>query len=101
MKSWELSPFTRWLGEKLIPNPSVQLAASESLWNETHNPVFVWDAIEICTDEKQELPAWVVAYLGQTAKRMSSPKAREAKDLRKVLPVILGFPKRERAPGMR
>jgi hypothetical protein len=97
MKKRELSPFTRWLGEKFIPHPSVQLAASESLWNETHNPVHVWNAIEICTEQKQAFPAWVIAYLGETAKRMSSPQALE-KEFRDALPAILGFPVKRGPP---
>jgi hypothetical protein len=47
---------------------------------------------------KKPFPDWVAAYLAECANRMLSDIAKKTRDLRKVLPWILGFP-RKRGPG--
>jgi hypothetical protein len=66
---------------------------------ETKNPVYVWEAIKLCTDHKLPLPDWVSAYLATVANLMLCEEARQSSDLRAVLPHVLGFPKKSRGPG--
>lgn len=81
----------------LLLNPVTHLVGYEMEWNRTGNPAHVWYAIKYCIEEKLEFPPWVFAYLLAVAQRMHSPEARESKDLREILPAILGFlPKAER-----
>jgi hypothetical protein len=47
---------------------------------------------------KKPFPDWVAAYLAECADRMLSDRAKKARDLREILPWILGFP-RKRGPG--
>jgi hypothetical protein len=67
------------------------LAGAFVKWKETHNPYFVWMAIEACTRERVGFPDWVCKYLAECATRMLSPQAEDASDLRKILPEIMGF----------
>jgi hypothetical protein len=53
------------------------------------HPRLAWEAISICSSHKLPIPAWVSDYLAEVAGRMGSADAR---DLRAVLPMILGFP---------
>jgi hypothetical protein len=70
------------------------------VWNETHNPVLVWTAVEYCIDENLGyFPPWVADYLMVVAQRMRSPEALESKDLREVLPWIVGFPPKAKRRG--
>jgi hypothetical protein len=69
-----------------------------SRWEETANPVYVWEAIAVCTKHERSLPDWVMAYLAVVAKLMMSEEARAVTDLRGVLPSIMGFPAK-RGPG--
>jgi hypothetical protein len=85
--------------EAMLKEPGVKLAASRKAWDDTENPVFVWEAIKTCTDQKLRLPKWVSGYLGEVAERMTADSAKKSKDLRKVLPNILGFPKKKTGPG--
>jgi hypothetical protein len=50
-------------------------------------------------DKKRDFPDWVRDYLLACARQMISPKSARAKDLRAVLPSILGFPPAKRGPG--
>ena len=59
----------------------------------SHNPFWAWAAIEICAKNGLDFPPWLRAYLSACAKRMQSADALQAKDLRTVLPGILGFDK--------
>jgi hypothetical protein len=71
-----------------------------SEWEKTANPVYVWEAIQLCTDANWPLPPWVSTYLAAVANRMLSHEARRSPDLRRVLPSILGFRGRaKRGPG--
>jgi hypothetical protein len=85
--------------EAMLKDPRINLEASRRAWKDTKNPLFVWEAIKTCTDQKWHLPKWVSGYLAQVAKRMTAEAARKNPDLRKVLPSILGFPKKKRGPG--
>lgn len=64
----------------------------------TGNPYYAWQAIRICVKHKKEFPDELIAYLGECADRMLSDEAEKARDVRKVLPWILGFPKKH-GPG--
>jgi hypothetical protein len=89
--------FTVWLIERLR-KPDAILPYLRSDWEGTKNPYFVWEAIDICNTRQWELPDWVRAYLVSCARRMMSEDAVQASDLRKILPEVLGFP-RKRGPG--
>jgi hypothetical protein len=82
----------------VIRNPNINLDAMYVGWEDNKNPYYAWSAIEICTKHKKPLPTWVVDYLAGCAERMLSDKATKSKDLRKILPSILGFPAK-RGPG--
>lgn len=70
---------------------------------DTGNPYYAWKAIKLCIEHKKEFPNWLTVYLAQCAGRMMSDKAKEAGDLRKILPWIFGFPNlldpTQRKPG--
>ena len=87
------SAFREWF-EKRIKDPHLSLSTTRFYWQDTHNPAYVWWAIEICVcrDIQIEFPDWVRKYLAECAQRMLSPDAAEQSDLRKVLPGIMGFP---------
>jgi hypothetical protein len=70
-----------------------------SLWEATGNPFWVWEQIAVCGYTGSDFPDWVRTYLVQCAERMTSPDAPRARDLRKALPGILGFPKNNRGAG--
>ena len=84
-----LPPFEWFL--ELIGKPDFVLTCAFAQWRDSQNPYFVWQAIEVCTREKIEFPAWAREYLAECAQRMLSPAAAEVSDLRKVLPAIMGF----------
>jgi hypothetical protein len=87
------SAFREWL-EKRIKDPALSLRTAHFFWQDTHNPAYVWWAIEICTSRgtQMDFPAWVRQYLADCAGRMFSPALVEQSDLRKILPRIMGFP---------
>jgi hypothetical protein len=66
---------------------------------ETKNPVYVWQAIKLCTDHKLPLPDWVSAYLASVANRMLCDEVRQSPDLRAVLSYVLGFKFVKKSPG--
>jgi hypothetical protein len=82
----------------VMRDPGVQVRACASAMHETGNPFFAWEAIQICIERGREFPDWVLVYLRQSADRMQSPKARQAQDLRSVLPWVFNFPKKS-GPG--
>jgi hypothetical protein len=75
-----------------LRDPGFMTRAHRSGWEETNNPVYVWEAIAVCTEHKKPLPDWIVTYLAKVAQRMTSAETRAAKDVRKILPRIFGFP---------
>jgi hypothetical protein len=81
-----------------IGNMDEILPHLQSDWEGTKNPYFVWQAIDTCSALQWELPDWVRAYLAGCARRMVSEDTVQASDLRKILPEVLGFP-RKRGPG--
>jgi hypothetical protein len=84
----------------LLLNPLTHLAGYEMVWNKTHNPFWVWIGVEHCIEENLGyFPPWVTDYLMDVALRMRSPEAKESKDLRKVLPWIVGFPPKAERRG--
>jgi hypothetical protein len=87
-------PTDKWTAT--IRSLGLQIKAFRSGWEETSNPVYIWETIAICAKHKKPLPDWVMDYLVAVAERMTSVDARAAKDLRKVLPSIMGFPAAEK-----
>jgi hypothetical protein len=85
--------------EAALQDPSLRLEACLDGYQQTENPVYMWEAIKLCTEHSCPLPDLVSAYLGAVAKRMLSDEVRQCSDLRKVLPHVLGFPKKRRGPG--
>jgi hypothetical protein len=83
----------------LYNEPDFMLQAMLEAFLEEANPVYLWKAIKICGTHNRPLPPWILAYLFAVADRMTSKKARQAPDLREVLPSLLGFPKKKRGPG--
>jgi hypothetical protein len=71
------------------------LECLDKAFKSSGNPVHVWKAIYFCDKAEEPLPEWVIAYLAQCSKRMIFDE-RDTKDLRKVLPKVLGFPGRAR-----
>jgi hypothetical protein len=94
----ESHPFAVWLKD-WISDPDIALPHLQSDWELTKNPYFVWEAIDFCDAHKLELPDWVRAYLASCARRMLSEDTVGASDLRKILPEVLGFPRKKRGPG--
>jgi hypothetical protein len=90
--------FAVWLKD-WASNPDIALPHLQSDWEDTKNPFFVWSAINVCDLNQRELPDWVRAYLASCALRMVSEDAVQASDLRKILPEVLGFPRKKRGPG--
>jgi len=43
------------------------LTASQDNYVETGNPIYVWEAVRLCSVEKLDYPEWVKEYLYQTA----------------------------------
>jgi hypothetical protein len=82
----------------LVHDPGFMLECLRSRWEADANPVYVWEALQVCTKHGRNLPDWIVTYLAQCADRLLSDNARRAPDLRQILPSILGFPKK-RGPG--
>jgi hypothetical protein len=81
-------------------DPDRDLRLFEKAAIRTGNPFYFWLAIDICSkNEKKQFPDWVNAYLGQCANRMMSDKAKQATDVRKILPWIFAFPKKKSGPG--
>jgi hypothetical protein len=76
----------------------ILLAACLFEWDETGNPVWAWEAIDICREYQCEFPRWLKLYLYSCATRMRSPVAERSKELSKVLPWIFEFPAK-RGPG--
>lgn len=58
---------------------------------ETSNPFYAWEVLRYCVLHKQEFPEWLITYLDVCASNMNSPRARSARDFRKVLPWVFGF----------
>jgi hypothetical protein len=80
----------------LLNHPAFQVRMNLSLWHHTGNPTYIWRVIGACIKHEVALPASVLAYLAEVVRRMD--EARTAKDLRAVLPEIMGFNK-ARGPG--
>jgi hypothetical protein len=80
-------------------DPDIQLMHLRDLWQDTDNPYYAWEAINICARHKCAFPDWVQSYLEQCAKRMmDAGKSKASNDLRAILPGVFGFPKK-RGPG--
>jgi hypothetical protein len=80
-------------------DPKFRLTAYLNTFLDTENPVYCWEAIKLCSDHNLPFPDWVCMYLGTVANVMLSDEVRQCSDLRKVLPHVLGFPKRTSGPG--
>jgi hypothetical protein len=76
----------------LLRDPDFRIRMYRSGWEDTHSPVYAWEAVAVCTEHGMPFPDWVMGYLGGVARRMTADDARAAKDVRKALPGILGFP---------
>jgi hypothetical protein len=87
----------KWLDA--ISDPDFLIRMCRGAWERVGDPTFVWLAIDFCIKHKKPYPDWVTDYLGDVAQRMMSDDARAAKDLRAVLPGIMGFPAKQPGPG--
>jgi hypothetical protein len=88
------------------------------------SPFYAWLTIDHCIRHTKPLPDWVMAYLGECAGRVMSVhyeerrrlcdrmiptrytegrrlsgKAKQARDIRKTLQSVFGFPKKKSGPG--
>jgi hypothetical protein len=92
----------RPLGEKFEAvrrDPDFRLDMFHSEFAGTNNPYYAWQALGICLKYKREIPDWLAAYLAQCIGRMGLNRARQASDLREVLPWVFGFSKKKSGPG--
>jgi hypothetical protein len=98
----ELSPFVRFF-DAWGSDTDNQLAHGRAFWEESGNPYYVWEAIDICAKNKLDLPPWVRSYLDLCARNMmNAAQSKASKDLRESLPGILSFPaKRGRGHPLR
>jgi hypothetical protein len=62
------------------------------------NPYYAWQALGVCLEHKKEIPELLAGYLAQCIERMGSDRARQANDLREVLPWVFDFSKKA-GPG--
>lgn len=46
------------------------LDAQRERYEESRNPIFFWEALKICLDEKHPLPDWVSGYLLEAASKL-------------------------------
>jgi hypothetical protein len=90
------SPENEELAEALGRDADFMLGGAQLGMKESGSPYWAWYAVDICIKAKRPFPNWLAAYLAQCADRML--KAKEARDLRQILPWILGFPNK-RGPG--
>jgi hypothetical protein len=94
-----LADFLDKMARPLIRDPDFWIRMYRSGWEKTASPVYAWQAVAVCTEHKKPFPDWVMGYLAVVAKRMASDDARAAKDLRAVLPGIMGFPAKPSGPS--
>jgi len=61
-------------------------------WQDSGNPYHAWEAMDICARRKLAFPDWVRRYLDDCAQRvMDAAQSKASKDLREILPGVLGF----------
>jgi hypothetical protein len=77
--------------EAVKNDPRMRLRMALHRLEETDNPFFAWQAIDLCIKSKMPFPAPVVQYLGLVAKSILSDEASKMPDLGRALPMILGF----------
>jgi hypothetical protein len=97
-RATRINPEDEELAEALARDPDLLLPRAHSKLEITGNPYYAWLAVDICVKANRPFPDWLTAYLAQCAHRIASDKAKEARDLRKILPWVLGFPSK-RGPG--
>jgi hypothetical protein len=85
------SPDAQALVEKLRLDPEFLLPGLRLGLEEDGNPAYAWGAIDLCFKSNTAFPDWLYAYLVQCAQRMQSQRAKTAREVRDVLPWILGF----------
>jgi len=90
--------FSEWYFDRIF-KPDFYLAIAHYGWMNQQTPYYVWAAIDFCTRAKIGFPDWVNRYLAECAERMLSPDSTKSRDLRKVLPEIMGFPRKKPGPG--
>ena len=93
MSNEEGKRFMEWVWRS-VETPEIKLPMIGTVWKNTGNPFFVWVAIAWCAKLKCDLPDWVLDYLNGCATRMLSKEARQSNDFRKILPRVMGFPKK-------
>jgi hypothetical protein len=76
-----------------LADPEFRIVCFVAGWEQTGSPVYLWKVISICSEHGKPLPPAVTDYLAQVAQRMDD--AKSTKDLREVLPAIIGFPARK------
>jgi hypothetical protein len=91
----DLGPFVRlsnvWESDQEI------MAHYCARWQDSGNPYYVWEAMDICSSRKLAFPDWVRCYLDQCAQRMVAAQTRTSKGLKEILPRVLGFPRKRGA----
>jgi hypothetical protein len=82
----------------LLHNPAAGITLYLTMWKLTQHPAYAWRVIGICAEKGIPMPPEITTYLGGVAARMEG--AKQASDLRAVLPKIMGFPAKEKkGPG--
>jgi hypothetical protein len=84
-------PDAKALIEKLRDDHAYVLAGMRVAVEEDRNPAYAWEVIDRCIKRKTDFPDWIRRYLAQCAERMLSDRAKEAREVRDVLPWALGF----------
>jgi hypothetical protein len=85
------SPDAEALVEKLKRDPEFMLPGMRLGLEEDGNPAYAWWAIDLCFKSNTPFPDWLNNYLAQCSERVQSQRAKTAREVRDVLPWILGF----------
>jgi hypothetical protein len=49
--------------DAVMSDPDFMLEGLRSVWEATAQPVFVWEAIQVCIKHGRTLPTWITTYL--------------------------------------
>jgi hypothetical protein len=78
--------------------PKWRLPELQLRWHQTGDPLFAWEALRFCAEAECEVPDWLMGYLVDCAKRMPPSDHAGGRDMRKILPSVLGFPAKRGPP---
>ncbi len=84
-------PDAKALIEKLRHDHAYVLAGMRAAAEKDSNPAYAWEVIDRCIRRKTVFPDWLIRYLARCAEWMLSDKAKDAREVRDVLPWVLGF----------